>query len=284
MAKIIAFIDASSYARSVGDHAAWAAGKTGAAVEIFHVLGRRDVASAPADYTGNLDADARESLLSELAALDEEKARLAQKRGRLILDQAKSHIQARGIADVTTRLRHGDILETIEEFEGGADLIVIGKRGEAADFARLHLGSNLERVVRSSHKPVLVASRAFKPIKRVLIAFDGGTSVMKAIDHLSRTPLLQDVSCLLLRAGQSTTEAAAQLERAAEQLKAAGYSVETGIQPGQPEEVIARAVETGQIDLLVMGAYGHSRIRNLIIGSTTTEMIRSCKIPVLLFR
>jgi len=38
------------------------------------------------------------------------------------------------------------------------------------------------------------------------------------------------------------------------------------------------------INLLVMGAYGHSRIRYLIIGSTTTEMIRTCKIPVLLFR
>jgi nucleotide-binding universal stress UspA family protein len=33
-----------------------------------------------------------------------------------------------------------------------------------------------------------------------------------------------------------------------------------------------------------MGAYGHSRIRTLIIGSTTTEVIRSCLIPVLLFR
>jgi nucleotide-binding universal stress UspA family protein len=33
-----------------------------------------------------------------------------------------------------------------------------------------------------------------------------------------------------------------------------------------------------------MGAYGHSRIRNFIIGSTTTEMVRSVKIPVMLFR
>jgi nucleotide-binding universal stress UspA family protein len=43
-------------------------------------------------------------------------------------------------------------------------------------------------------------------------------------------------------------------------------------------------VEAEDIGLLVMGAYGHSRIRNLIIGSTTTEMIRLCKIPVVLFR
>jgi nucleotide-binding universal stress UspA family protein len=34
----------------------------------------------------------------------------------------------------------------------------------------------------------------------------------------------------------------------------------------------------------VRSAYGHSRIRNLIISSTTTEMIRSCKMPVILYR
>jgi len=38
------------------------------------------------------------------------------------------------------------------------------------------------------------------------------------------------------------------------------------------------------IGLLVMGAYGHSRIRNLVIGSTTTEMLRICPVPVMLFR
>jgi nucleotide-binding universal stress UspA family protein len=48
--------------------------------------------------------------------------------------------------------------------------------------------------------------------------------------------------------------------------------------------VITREVETDAYELMIMGAFGHSRIRHLIIGSTTTEMIRSCKIPVLLFR
>jgi nucleotide-binding universal stress UspA family protein len=43
-------------------------------------------------------------------------------------------------------------------------------------------------------------------------------------------------------------------------------------------------VEADGIDLLVMGAYGHSRIRSMIIGSTTTEMVRSCLIPVMLIR
>jgi len=54
--------------------------------------------------------------------------------------------------------------------------------------------------------------------------------------------------------------------------------------PGQPETVISDSIEADNFDLLVMGAYGHSRIRNLIIGSTTTQMIGACKVPIMLFR
>jgi nucleotide-binding universal stress UspA family protein len=36
--------------------------------------------------------------------------------------------------------------------------------------------------------------------------------------------------------------------------------------------------------VMVMGAYGHSRIRSLVIGSTTEAMVRRCKVPVLMFR
>ena len=49
------------------------------------------------------------------------------------------------------------------------------------------------------------------------------------------------------------------------------------------ESLLERAKDSGA-DLIVMGAYGHSRIRNLIIGSTTTAMVQSCHVPVLLFR
>ncbi len=52
----------------------------------------------------------------------------------------------------------------------------------------------------------------------------------------------------------------------------------------EPETVIARYVEDKDISLLAMGAYGHSRIRHLVIGSTTAQLLRSSHIPVLLFR
>jgi nucleotide-binding universal stress UspA family protein len=282
--KIIACIDGSIYSQSVSDHAAWAATRLPASVDLLHVLGRRDLATAPADLSGSIAADAQQHLLESLATLDAERAKLIQKRGRMILDEAKARLLAAGTKEVSVFLRHGDLVETLAEREGNADLIVIGKRGEAADFAKLHLGSNLERVVRATHHPVLVASRAFKPINRILIAFDGGPSSTKAIDHVSRSPLFQRLECHLVMVGTDSTETRRKLAEAAARLGASGMAVHSSLEPGAAEVAIAATVEQQAIDLLVMGAYGHSRIRSLVIGSTTTEMIRSCKIPVILFR
>lgn len=284
MEKLIAFVDGSAYSQSVCDHAAWVAGRTGAAVELHHVLGRREGGSERANLSGNITLGARTALLEELTDLDAQRAKLSQKIGRAILDDARARLAEGGVEDVSVRLRSGDIIDTVTETESGAGLIVIGKRGEAADFAKLHLGSNLERVVRSSNKPVLVAARAFRPIERFMIAFDGGTSCMKAVDHVSRSPLFAGLTCRLLMVGADNAENRKALDDARAMLEAGSYAGEADILPGQPETVISDAVEREGIDLLVMGAYGHSRIRSLIIGSTTTEMVRSCKIPVILYR
>lgn len=284
MPKLIVFIDGSVYSESVLDHAAWVANKIGASVDVVHVIGRRDINSAPVDLSGNLEFGGHAALLAELAEHDRERAKLAQERGRLIVDAGVARLLAAGVAKAHPRLRTGDIVEAVQELEAEADLIVVGKRGEAADFAKLHLGSNLERVARISKKPVMVASRAFKPVNRFLIAFDGGASVMKAINHVATGKLFPGLPCTIISAGKETPEARGKLEAAAGVLRNAGYTVDAIIEDGEPEDVIARHAEADHIDLLIMGAYGHSRVRNLIIGSTTTEMIRSVLIPVMLFR
>jgi nucleotide-binding universal stress UspA family protein len=284
MSKLIALVDGSIYSKSVCDHAAWIAKHTTSHIEILHVLGRRETASAPSDLSGSIALGARSALLAELSALDEQRAKLAQQRGRAIVEDAKAAIEASGVTDVATKLRIGDIVEMVVEMEADADMVVIGKRGEGADFAKLHLGSNLERIARSSRKPIFVASRVFKPIESFLIAFDGGASSMKAVDHVARSRLFEGLSGRLLMVAQNTPEAQKRLQDAGSILEAGGHSVKADIVAGQPDAVIARMVETEGVNLLVMGAYGHSRIRSFVIGSTTTEMIRSCKVPVMLFR
>lgn len=281
--KIVALVDGSIYSASVCEHAAWIAGRTGAPVELIHVLGRRE-ASDTHDHSGAIALGARTALMEELAALDAQRSKLIGHRGRAILEDAQALLEKAGVTEVTTRLRQGDIVEAVADVEADARVILIGKRGEAADFAKGHLGSNLERIVRASHKPVFVASRAFKQISKVLVAHDGGASAMKAVDHIARSPLFQGLSVHVVTVGSASPEVTKGLADAKAMLKAAGIEAETSVLPGQPDVALAKLVKEAQFDMLVMGAYGHSRIRSLIIGSTTTAMIRACKVPVVLMR
>ena len=281
--KIVALVDGSTYSASVCEHAAWVASRTGAPVELIHVLGRREAAPVQ-DHSGAIALGARTALMEQLAELDAQRAKLVSHRGRAILDDARAILDAAGVTGVTTRLRHGDIVETVADVEEGAAMILIGKRGEAADFAKGHLGSNLERIVRASHRPVFVAARAFRPIGKVLIAWDGGASAMKAVDHIARSPLFRGLAVQVVTVDPATPEATKGLADAAAMLRAAGIEAETSVLSGQPETALGTLVDEAGFDMLVMGAYGHSRIRSLIIGSTTTAMIRSCKVPVVLVR
>jgi len=284
MSRIIALIDGSLYAKSVCDYSAWIAERTGAGVDLLHILGRRETESAPANLSGSVGLGARSSLLAELGELDAQRAKLAQQRGWAILEDGEAALESAGVHDIAVKLRFGDLLETMEKFEPDARVIVIGKRGEGADFAKGHLGSNLERIVRASQKPVFVASREYKPVKRILIAYDGGASSRKAVEMVASSPLFEGLAIRLLMAGPESAENRKALDDAKSRFADSGREAETEIVSGQPEKLIGEIVEGGGADLLVMGAYGHSRIRNLIIGSTTAEMVRSCKIPVLLFR
>lgn len=284
MPKILALTDGSVYAPSVYDHAAWAARRMAASVEVLHVLDHHREKAAVADFSGTIGVDARDELLSQLADLDAARSKVAMTQARLVLDHARDHLTAAGIAELTLSQRHGRLVETLAEREAGAELVVIGKRGEAADPDGGHLGANLERVIRGSSRPVLVASRAFKPIARMLIAYDGGPSARKAVAHVAAQPLLKGIACHLLMIGPATAANREKLALAGETLAAAGIDVKATLADGEPEARIADHVTAQDINLLVVGAYGHSRIRHLIVGSTTTALIRTCRVPLLMFR
>jgi nucleotide-binding universal stress UspA family protein len=281
MARILTCTDGSIYAGSVYDHAAWAAQRLGgAAVQVLHVLDRG--LEAPADRSGTLGFDASDELLRELAELDAARGRVALRRARPMLTEAERRLRAAGVAEVILTQRHGSLVDTVAELETGADLVVIGKRGEAANFAVGHLGGNLERVVRASIRPVLVASRTFRPIARFAIAYDGGPAALKAVDFAARHAALKDLGCHLVTVGPQG--GGVSLVQPAEMLRRGGLEVTTQVLHGEPDQAIAAYVGAAGIDLLVMGAYGHSRIRTLLIGSTTTALLRACRIPVLVFR
>lgn len=67
-------------------------------------------------------------------------------------------------------------------------------------------------------------------------------------------------------------------------LQESGFEPVCSVIEGEPEKEIANYITQHDISLLLMGAYGHSRIRHLVIGSTTAQLLRNSNIPVLLFR
>jgi nucleotide-binding universal stress UspA family protein len=58
----------------------------------------------------------------------------------------------------------------------------------------------------------------------------------------------------------------------------------TLILPGKEDRELVKFIREGAVELMVMGAYGHNRFRELLVGSTTSTVIRKSTIPVLLTR
>ena len=285
MSEILVCTDGSPYSEPVYAYAAWAAKRLGCTVEVLHVLDRHREHADSANWSGNMAANEREALLAELTELDEKKSRLMKARGRSILEAAKQFFTENGVDAAGLTLKNGSFIDIAAEAEAGAAMVVIGKRGEDAACAQSHLGTNLERLVRASRQPVLVANRHYREIKKVLIAYDGSPSARNALDQIVKTGLINDLDSSILMVGADTRHNHGILNEAAE--KIAGLTGRTGrfeLKPGAADDVISETVRDQDIDLLVVGAYGHSRIRRLFVGSTTTELVRSCKIPVLMVR
>ena len=283
MEHILACIDASSYADSVCDYAAWASRRLQLPVELLHVVQRTDGVAARGDLSGAIGLGVKTSLMEELVELEAAAAKLEVERGRALLAAGERRLRDGGAVDVRAVHRHGGIVETILEREAGAHVVVIGKRGASHEFAADHIGSKIERVVRASSRPVFVASRKFAEPHNAVFAYDCSPAAKRALTRLAESPTYAGLPIHIVMADADTEAHRRALDEAAERLRH-GREVTTTLERGKPEAVIAAIVDRTPDTVLVMGAYGHSPIRTLIVGSTTTTMIRTVHVPVLLVR
>jgi nucleotide-binding universal stress UspA family protein len=280
MKKLLVCTDGSSYARVCCEYAAWLSKQIGASIEILYVTDLRQF-EVPliADLSGSLGIQPYQAILGQLQDLESKKA-------KVILEDAAKVFESAGLSDrVTTTHKTGLLVDCLSDYESDEDLVMLGKRGENANFATEHLGSTMERVVRASNRPCLVTSRSLAEPKRVLVAYDGGESCRKAVEFMAQSEMFRGIDVHIVTVvAHSEDDALKHLAEAEKTMQVGGFSPVCQMLHGDTEEAISSYVGTNGIGLLVMGAYGHSRIRYLIIGSTTTEMVRTCKVPVLLFR
>ena len=292
MPHLIACTDGSSYASGVYDAALWIANKTHISIKLLHVLDQKQEQPDDLDLSGALHGEASRVLFAELAALDAARARLLGVKARALLETAVKYLREKDARSVATVLKQGTLVDALAELEREpqAQMVVIGKRGDYAAYDRQHLGAKLERVIRASCRPILVASHTFRPIKRTLIACDGAASSEKAILYAVDQPLLKGLDLHVLAVGAPGSPADEARAKAEDRLIAAGHAVTAVLRQGgregedNIEQLIADYVRDEQIDLLIMGAYGHARQRHLIVGHTTTSLVRMCEIPMMIFK
>ncbi|PKM17657.1 MAG: universal stress protein UspA [Gammaproteobacteria bacterium HGW-Gammaproteobacteria-15] len=281
--KVLACIDASPYAQAVCDYAAWAAKKLDVAMSVIHVLHKAGKATTT-DLSGSIGLGSQEALLAQLAELDEKHAKLTMESGRIMLDAAKARAEQAGIKAVDERLRHGQLVETLAELEEETRLLVLGKRGLSSADAHGHMGLHVEQVIRTLHKPILLTQQAYTEPKSIMLAYDGSATALKGLEMLAASPLGKGLPVHLVMASANTAATAAQMDSAANILRNAGFVTTVATVGGEPETVLHQYQQQHNIDLLVMGAYGHSRIRQFIVGSTTTAMISKAKCSLLILK
>jgi nucleotide-binding universal stress UspA family protein len=274
--KIVALIDRSLYAQSVIDHAAWLAAHKGGSVDLIQIVSPNELMAAgmPPIHPGG------PVVLNRDSTVDAQVADLKQK-AAVQLAEARESLATRGILEVRTHVLEGIVPQLMAEAAADASIVVLGKRGENADLARLPLGSNFERLVRSSRTPVLAVSRGFRPIDKLLLAVDLDPAAASAIEAVA-SGVVPPMPATLLHVGEPTEAMQAELARAADRLSAAGYPATSSIVEGIPRFVVPERVVSELIGLVAMGAFGSSRLKSLIFGSLTTELIRACQVPILL--
>jgi nucleotide-binding universal stress UspA family protein len=209
--------------------------------------------------------------------------RILEERADLILDEFQKVCAERGSQAKTRRLT-GIISDIIAEEAKKVDLVIMAQRGEHAQWTSGLLGSTTESVVRKSPRPVLVTSQKFRALHSVLSAYDGSIGSNKALKFACEFVHATIGELTVLVAGQSEEKCR---ETAAEAEAFIGpYNLKSTVKwaMGEAHEEILKYAESNRIDLIVMGAFGHSRVRELLLGGTTAYIMRKAQLPVLLHR
>ena len=161
------------------------------------------------------------------------------------------------------------------------DLIVMG-RDEELSLERIRT------ILLASGRPLLLApSRAPSVIgKTVAIAWKEGAEAARAVT--AAEPLLARADRLFILAapdrGAAHDVAASAAAPLAGYLTGQGFKTEIRLtEPGGSPHAIRNLAYECDADLLVMGAYAHSRVREMLLGGMTEAMLADCGIPVFLF-
>ncbi|NHI00721.1 universal stress protein [Oceanimonas sp. MB9] len=281
--NVLAGIDGSKHTTCVCDYAAWAAQRLSASLVLLNVLPKPEP-TLLYNMGATASLNAQDKIQAELADLDKKRAELASERSKLILSQASQHVQQAGYSAPRTISREGRLVDVLEQYDDYADLVVLGRRGNNEDDNPERLGGHVEQVIRTTDKPLLLTDGDYAQPKRIMIAFDGSDTTRKGLEYIASSPLFTGLECHVVMVAGASEEKQTQLEAARQRLEDAGLQATAALLQGEVKQNLLAYQEKQNIDLMVMGAYGHSRIRLWLLGSITNLMLQESHKPMLVLR
>jgi nucleotide-binding universal stress UspA family protein len=281
---VLACIDGSKLSEAVCDYAVWIAQRVDVPLKLLNTIDHHHETADKLDLSGSFGIDGREHLLEEMADLEHKQSKLRIQQGKAILQKAKERVIEDGYANPLTSLQHGSLIESLTELEKDIRVLVIGARGKIHEDKPDQIGAKLEAMIRSLHLPILVAYEEFKTPKTIMIAYDGGEAADKAVDMVANSPLYKGLVCHLVCVSNKD-KADEVLEKAADKLRAAGgIEIITASLRGKAEQELCDYQVNQNIDMTIMGAFSHTRLHDLLLGSFTVKMLFNTKRPLLLLR
>jgi len=205
------------------------------------------------------------------------------KRGDQILSRLAERCQQAGVPAQTERVE-GIVSKVILQHASQSDLIVMGRRGEGARWSGPMLGSTFEAVVRHSPVPVLAAQDKTFTIRRPLLAFDGSERALDALSVAAHLASDENRAVVLLTVDDGNPAPREAFEKAKSSLAEKGIKATSSFVKGHAAEEIVKVGKKEAVDLIVMGAYGHSRFIETLFGSTVDDVMRRAGCPVLICR
>jgi len=283
MNKIITCIDGSAITSAVTEAGKWAAKKLNKPLCFLHIIERSQQHGAD-DYTGAIGLGAQSALLEEMTRLDEQKSKLALTLGNDLLDSVAEDAATYGIETVETMQRHGDIVEELMALEQLTRLIVIGRKGAGHAHEFKDLGSHIETLLRKATQPIFIVPEAFSPPKSFMIAYDGRESADRTLQKVLDGGLLHGIDCHLVAVKNNEVMLKEKFDTAKNKLIERGLNVIPALLEGNINEQLTRYQQEQNIELIVMGAFGHSRLRQFFVGSNTLKMLENTQVPLIIMR
>lgn len=205
-----------------------------------------------------------------------------------------------GAASVRLVIEEGDPVLVLSELASSnpEPLLVMAAHGRAG-WRRLVLGSVTAQVIASGVAPVFVVPAHLtvpetEPVlDRALVPLDGSAVAEQALASL---PLLgtKDWHLVLLHVREARTrrieaevpgdDPVVYLQHLAQRLAAAGYTVESLVLDGRPDQVIVEVARERAVQLIAMVTHGWSGLRDVLMGSTAEQVLAHAPVPVLVRR